>query len=205
MSIVGNPRLLGIACLAALCTIGVASAREPLRPCHARDGISPRLEQFLDAQGIDLSDRWVALADLDGDGREEALVYLHGSDWCGSGGCTLLVLQERQGEWHRISQVPVTRLPVRVLERRRHAWRSLQVRVGGGGSPAHDAVLDFDGHRYPANPTTVGTAPSAAGAGRPLIDQSTDGTPRCERGVIGDQWARSGPRRTDHAIRPIAG
>ena len=205
MSTVDNPRLLGVACLAALCTIGTASARESLHPCDARDGMPPRLEQFLDAQGIDLSDQWVALADLDGDGREEALVYLHGRDWCGSGGCTLLVLQEHQGGWGRISQIPVTRLPVRLLERRRHAWRSLQVRVGGGGSPAHDAVLDFDGHRYPGNPTTVEPTSSTDGAGRTLIAPSTDGTPRCERAVIGDQGARPDPRRTDHAINPIAG
>src|SRR5690242_756822 len=73
--------------LALLFVIATASAGQAQLACHARDELPRGLELFLDAQGFDSGDRLVALADLDGDERSEALVYLRGSDWCGSGGC----------------------------------------------------------------------------------------------------------------------
>lgn len=181
MSSVGRLHLRGMACVVALCMAGTASARETPPTCHARGGLPPGLEQFLDAQGFDPANRLVALADLDSDGRSEALVYLRGSEWCGSGGCTLLVLRGQRGNWLRVSQIPATRLPVRLLEQRHHGWRSLQVHMGGGGGAAHDAVLDFDGHRYLGKQTPPGATPSANPAGHPLIDEAPESTPRCER------------------------
>jgi hypothetical protein len=35
-----------------------------------------------------------ARADLDGDEKNEAIVYLSGGGWCGSGGCKTLVLKD---------------------------------------------------------------------------------------------------------------
>lgn len=205
MNSVGRLRLRGVALLILLCTVGTASTRGTPSTCHARGGMPSGLEPFLDAQGFDPANRRVALADLDGDGRSEALVYLRGGDWCGSGGCTLLVLRRQRGDWLKVSQIPATRLPIRLLERRHHGWRSLQVHVAGGGGAAHDAVLDFDGRHYRGNPMPRAATPAANPAGRTLIDGAPDGMPPCERRVTGDQRPRSSSRRTDQAINPIAG
>ncbi|MCV5374215.1 hypothetical protein OFD18_39165, partial [Escherichia coli] len=39
--------------------------------------------------------RWLTY-DLNSDGNEELLVQL---DWCGSGGCTLLIFEHHEKEW----------------------------------------------------------------------------------------------------------
>lgn len=171
---------LGLACLPVLGGIAIAHTETPSSPCDAQVKTPPSLERFLETNSFGEKDgRRIALVDLDGRGPPEALVYLRGMDWCGSGGCTLLVLRERNGSWMRVSRITATRLPVRVLDRRRHGWHSLQVHVGGGGIASADVVLDFDGRRYPGNPTVVARTSTDAGAGRTLID--VDGSTRCPR------------------------
>jgi hypothetical protein len=95
-----------------------------------------------------------ALQDLSHNGSPEAVVLLTGSAWCGSGGCTLLVLQLRSHMWHLISKTSIVRPPIRVLPERKHGWSSLSVAVAGGGvRPGYTAVLPFSGSAYPSNPT----------------------------------------------------
>lgn len=108
-----------------------------------------------------------ASADLNGDGRAEAIAYVSGPSICGSGGCTLVVLSPtRNGRWRLAARTTVTRLPVRLLTSRTHGWRDLAVAVGGGGVGPAMAQLRFDGRRYPANPTL---APVTRAVGRTLI------------------------------------
>lgn len=96
-----------------------------------------------------------AFADLNGDGRPDALAYVSGPRWCGSGGCKLYIL-ENLGRAYRIAgRTTITRPPVQVLQSRSHGWRDVAVWVGGGGiASGHDAVLRFDGRKYPGNPST---------------------------------------------------
>jgi hypothetical protein len=96
-----------------------------------------------------------AFADLDGDGRLDALAYVSGAAWCGSGGCKLYVLENRGRSYRIVGRTTVTRPPIRVLQRRTHGWRDIGVWVAGGGIiPGHDVVLRFDGWKYPSNPST---------------------------------------------------
>jgi hypothetical protein len=95
----------------------------------------------------------VGWKDLNGDGRPEAIVYLTGRGWCGSGGCTLLVL-ERSGEGFSVrARTTITRAPIAVLPSASHGWRDLVVGVGGVGARPGQAVLPFRGDRYAGNPT----------------------------------------------------
>jgi hypothetical protein len=47
-----------------------------------------------------------AFADLKGDGTKEAIVYLSSSAWCGTGGCTLLIMARDADSYKASHQNP---------------------------------------------------------------------------------------------------
>ncbi len=102
---------------------------------------------------VDYALTWI---DLSADGQAEAIVYLSGSAVCGSGGCSLYVLQWEGTALRVRARTTVTRTPIYVLESRAQGWRDLAVNVCGGGTTAcYQARLSFDGSKYPSNPTTA--------------------------------------------------
>ena len=97
-----------------------------------------------------------ALVDLDGDGKDEAIIYLVSREWCGSGGCTMLILTTEASSYKLVTKVTITHEPIRVLSRSSHGWRSISVWVQGGGiQPGYEAELEFDGNTYPSNPSVL--------------------------------------------------
>jgi hypothetical protein len=122
-----------------------AGSQEELRKFLQRfvDGVSPTSPLSYMSASVDLS----------GDGVPETLVYLMG-DWCGSGGCTMLVLQQDGGAFRVVSQVTIVRLPIRVFRNKTNGWRDIGVWVQGGGeTTGYEAVLPFDGSSYAENPS----------------------------------------------------
>ena len=95
----------------------------------------------------------LAWADLNGDGRGKAIVYLMSENYCGSGGCTLLVYTPAGTSWSKVGDVPIANAPIRLLDTRTRGWRDIGVRVAGGGIRAFDALLPFGGTAYPDNPS----------------------------------------------------
>jgi uncharacterized protein YecT (DUF1311 family) len=137
------------------------------------------LQRFLQAFDQEQRTRFVAaFADLNGDGVPEAIVYLTGA-WCGSGGCTMLVLDQSSGSWRIVANVTVVQTPVRVLKNVVNGWRSIGVRVQGGGiQPGYEAELRFNGKSYPANPTIAPALRSATDVGgEVVIASSVEATP----------------------------
>ena len=119
-------------------------------------------------------------ADLNGDGRPEAFVYLMSAHACGSGGCDLYIYTPEQSSFHQLARMSVTNPPVRVLNSRTGGWRDIAVAVSGGGIPARTVLLAQRGGTYPDNPTvpparTLRRIPpgqvviAAADRGRPLF------------------------------------
>jgi hypothetical protein len=88
--------------------------------------------------------------DLNDDGQDDALVVLTGPEWCGTGGCTLLVLAKQGDGFRVVSKSTLIQTPLLVSETRTKGWRDLIVEVRGGGM----AALKFDGTGYPSNPST---------------------------------------------------
>ena len=113
------------------------------------------LKQFLQSLDKDKTTRYVAaFRDLNGDGIPEAIVYLIGSEWCGSGGCNTLILTRNDSSWRTVTEISITQLPIRVLTNTSHGWRSLGVWVQGGGiRSGYEAELRFNGKSYPRNPS----------------------------------------------------
>jgi hypothetical protein len=119
------------------------------------------------------------LVDLNGDRATEALVYLSGRDRCGSGGCNLYILQRQLGAWRLVNSVTITNPPIRILSTRSRGWRDIAVLVRGGGvGPPYEAVLRFNGVRYPGNPTVAPAFRARPGTpGRTLISSDLESRP----------------------------
>lgn len=115
-----------------------------------------------------------AFVDLRDDGAKEAIVYLSSDGWCGTGGCTMLVLAPEGTDYRVVTKTTVTRLPIRVLATKAHGWYDIGVGVGGGGRPSYEARLRFDGKSYPSNPS-VSPAQRLRGTsrGKVVISQTT--------------------------------
>jgi hypothetical protein len=97
-----------------------------------------------------------ATTDLNGDGQPETIVYILGSGWCGTGGCSMLILTTQNTHYKVITRTTVTQLPIRVLSTRTNGWLDLAVWVSGGGIRlGYEAKLAFNGRRYRSNPTVA--------------------------------------------------
>ncbi|HYR86702.1 MAG TPA: hypothetical protein VE422_21625 [Terriglobia bacterium] len=94
-----------------------------------------------------------AWADLNGDGKQEAIVYIAGESWCGTGGCITVVLEPKDSSYEVITKMTITRPPIRVLTSASYGWHSLTVWVQGGGVQGYDAELQFNGKSYPTDPS----------------------------------------------------
>ncbi len=117
-----------------------------------------------------------ATADLNDDGRDEVIVYFDEDPWCGSGGCTALVLS-RFPSLKMISKITITRLAFSVLASTSHGWHDLTVTVRGGGiTKPYESQLRFDGRSYPSN--------SSIPASRPLKGKIGKRTLVFSRGVL---------------------
>lgn len=117
------------------------------------------LQEYPDATSISYDFAW---SDLNGDEEDEAIVYLGGPYFCGTGGCNLLVLTPAGPMWRKVGDVSVSRTPVSVLETSTNGWRDLTVAVSGGGGPSGTMILKFDGENYPSNASTAPEAPADA-------------------------------------------
>jgi len=102
------------------------------------------------------------LADLDGDGVNEALVYVMGSSWCGTGGCTLWVMRKADEGYEEVAMVTSTTPPIGVLETGTNGWRDLFVTAVDAGEPG-TRRMRFDGVAYLRSPTD-GERPNVSGA-----------------------------------------
>jgi hypothetical protein len=99
-----------------------------------------------------------AFVNLSRDGSQQVIVYLTGREWCGSGGCTTLVLVPKDSTYKVQTKMTVTRLSLRVLSDHNNGWHDLGVWVQGGGvEPGYEARLRFNGTKYPNNPTPQAT------------------------------------------------
>ena len=125
-------------------------------------------------QGIRYS---VAGVSLSGNSKRQYLVYLTSRWWCGSGGCTALLLEPGDGSFRVIEKFTLVRLPIRVLASKSHGWHDLAMPVAGGGIiNGYMALLRFDGRKYPSNPSMAPRLP---------VNRTREGTevPLSEKGI----------------------
>jgi len=152
--------LVAVALLAVLLSSAACFAQQPSQSASAAP-----LKQFLQQYiaGIDpafANDKTArfstAAARLDAANpdKQDFLVYLTGREWCGTGGCLLLVLEPDGAGYKIIGRTSLVRLPIRILPTLTNGYHDLGVWVQGGGfRPAYEAALPFNGKAYAGNPT----------------------------------------------------
>ena len=129
------------------------------------DAVTAFVQQTLHGSSYKRAD-----ADLNGDGRKEAFVYVTDQRYCGSGGCKLVILSPKGTGYRVVMRTTVTQLPIRLLPTSTHGWRDVGVTVHGGGiTRPYTARLRFNGRRYPSNPTVAPAVPLSRPSGKVLI------------------------------------
>jgi hypothetical protein len=120
----------------------------------------------------------IAFSDLNGDGMDEAVVYVMGPGWCGTGGCDALALSLKGATYSVVMDASVSQLPISVLPAKSHGWHDLGITIAGGGGEAGVAEMKFNGKTYPDNPTVPpAKLLKGDGGGKILIPDSADGEP----------------------------
>lgn len=111
----------------------------------------------------------VAYADLNNDGIKDGIVLLEGANWCGSGGCTLLIFEGLEnGEYRLASKSTVASAPIYVLEATTNGWSDLSVYTHGKGQ----VMMKWGGSNYPSNPSLQPTLIIDSQAVKPVIPQN---------------------------------
>jgi len=115
--------------------------------------------------------------DLNGDGREEVLVYMNAPIWCGPHSCDLFVFTPTRDGWRLAFEISIAAPPISVLERRTNGWNDLNVYVSTSLMPGEQTRLSYDGQNYVSSRRRL----AGPNDGRPLILRDTPSQPLFER------------------------
>lgn len=100
--------------------------------------------------------RAVAASSVDGGPAHPRLTFVYLTDRCGSGGCSLHILEKGEEGLRELSRITITWAPVRMLESQTSGMPDIAVKVCGGGIiECYEARLPFDGSTYATNPTVL--------------------------------------------------
>lgn len=165
--------------LLVLALVGTSVAPAAAQPSRDAELHAFLQERFAEDRAAFPGTRYVhGWADLNDDGRPEALVYLISGNYCGSGGCRLFLYTPEQGSWYQKGALTVTNPPVMVLNTRSNGWRDLAVRVSGGGARLHMALVPHGEWTYAPNPSVAPARRLPRGqAGRTIIEAGDRGRP----------------------------
>ncbi len=151
------PRITRCAALQIFLAVTCLAQYQYQPTARDQESLHKFLQQYLRKQGLDdnKTTRYsAAYVKLHGDAPQQVITYLQGNEWCGSGGCTMLVLARDGSSYRVISRTAITRLPIRILKSSTKGWHDIGVWVQGGGiQPGYEAKLSFNGKEYPTNPS----------------------------------------------------
>ena len=117
---------------------------------HAPSGLMSAIQDYVGKKGHQERPPFrQALTDLNADGQVDAIVLLLGSNWCGSGGCNMLVFRGTNDGFTFVSASTITNEPIRVSPENTQGWKTLIVHSKGKG----DVLMQFNGTHYPLNPS----------------------------------------------------
>jgi hypothetical protein len=130
----------------------VAAAQSTSAPKpSSNDELKSFLQPYASMDPTDTQNPYIS-ANIDFNSRDRGvIVYLKGHDWCGSGGCTMLILLRKGSSYRLVSDTSTTVLPVRELTTSHHGWYDIGVSVceKGGKPNCYEVALRYNGRRYP--------------------------------------------------------
>jgi len=152
---------------------GVSQAQDSAAVRQTAEPLKAFLRSYLSLWGKvspDKTTQITAVTVKTNSGKPEDIVYVSGQDWCGSGGCTLLILEPSEATFKILGKVTIVQLPVRLLASSRNWHPDIGVTVQGGGvRVGYEAVLSFNGENYPRNPSLPPARKAAAVQGKVII------------------------------------
>lgn len=104
--------------------------------------------------------------DINGDEKKEIWVAHTGPYFCGTGGCTLLLLNP---EGQAITTFTVSETPVVIATESNNGWRNIFISHGG-----KYRLLKYDGKSYPSNPSLIEASSLLPGYGLPRLFDITN-------------------------------
>ena len=135
----------------------IADGQAPAQRTAAPDGklIADAIQAHLGQRAIlgENSRLKTAWSDLDGDGRDEAIVHVTDPAMCGTGGCNLFILAGDDRRWEVIDELTITHLPIYRLAPGADGWAELGVTVAGGGLARMVMAVPHGPNGYAHNPT----------------------------------------------------
>jgi hypothetical protein len=148
---------------------------------HPSEPLKAYLRDYLSLGGKvppDKTTRITAVNVRTDNGKPEDVVYVSGQRWCGSGGCTLLILEPAESTFKVLGKVTIVQLPVRLLSSTKNGYPDIGVTVQGGGIlSGYEAVLSFNGKSYPRNPSLPPARKAATVQGKVIIANTAGSVP----------------------------
>lgn len=95
--------------------------------------------------------------DLNKDGRRDALVLFKTpyGYWCGTHGCTMLVMEAHNKDFTLVNSIQPVRAPVYSTNSETNGWRDIIIRVSGRWDDAKDVAAKYNGRAYPLDPADI--------------------------------------------------
>jgi hypothetical protein len=114
------------------------------------------VRQFLEnSEGPVASTYEYARIDLNDDKRRDALVLFKTpfGYWCGTHGCTMLVLRAHNDHFSLVNAIQPVREPVYISPQKSRGWNNIVLRVSGRWDEAKDVAMRYNGRQYPEDPS----------------------------------------------------
>jgi hypothetical protein len=112
---------------------------------------------------------------------EEQVVYVSGRGWCGTSGCTMLIVEPFQSSFKVLGVEPGVQLPIRLLPSMKYKHPDIGVYVSGGGIEfPYEAVLSFNGTNYPDNSALPPARKIKGSEGKRIITTTKNSVPLYE-------------------------
>ncbi|RYG09880.1 MAG: hypothetical protein EON96_17590, partial [Caulobacteraceae bacterium] len=121
----------------------VPDAIAPSAPAPTTSAPDPALVAFLQARTADAMPPLRYVARTTGEGADAlTLVLFSGPEYCGSGGCNLLILSRQGDTFTVLGRQTIVRAPIRVLSTETGGRPDIGVRIAGGGvTEGYEALL----------------------------------------------------------------
>lgn len=107
--------------------------------------------------------------DLNNDGQQELFINFITPYFCGSGGCTLLLLDN---DWKKITRFTVTSTPIMIEPNKEQKWAVLMVKDNGVWKD-----LIYKNGKYPSNPSLLSKSKADAPSGHAQVIFSDEFSP----------------------------